>query len=89
MTYNKPLPSMRSLKQLALCDGPFPMKGYRLASGAERCGFGRDMQAFLQLFPHDATFRSRDDFLKRCQDIETIIRSERDMPAEVLRSPQD
>ena len=73
MTYDRPLPPMRNLKKLATWDGPFPMKGYRMVIGANRYGFDDDTIHFLQLFPHDAVFRSRDDFLKRCQDLELFI----------------
>lgn len=76
MIYDRPLPSMRSLRQLATWDGPFPIKSYRLVIGAERYGFGSDMLAFLKLFPHDEVFRDRDDFLEKCRVLETTIRSE-------------
>ena len=76
MRYTRPLPSMRSLKKLATWDGPFPMKSYRMMVGANRYCFGSDMAAFLELFPHDEVFRSRDDFLVKCQELELMIRCE-------------
>lgn len=89
MVYNRPLPSMRSLRQLASWNGPFPVKGYRLVIAADRYGFGSNMQAFLKLFPHDEVFHSRDDFLERCRDLEILIYSEQGMPVEYLHSQQD
>jgi hypothetical protein len=89
MTYTGQLPSLSKLRKLAEWDGPFPMKSYRIVIGAERYGFDTSVIQFLQLFPHDEVFRSRNDFLQRCQNLETIIRSEQDMPRELLRSPQD
>ncbi len=89
MTYDKPLPAIRQLKKLAEWDGPFPMKGYRMVIGADRYGFDNNTITFLELFPHDEVFRSRSDFIKRCEALESLIRSEREMPAEQLRSPQD
>jgi hypothetical protein len=39
------------------------------------------------LFPADEEFDSEDDFLTRCEEVEMLIREERKMPAETLRSP--
>ena len=89
MTYDRRLPSMRSLKKLASWDGPFPMKGSRIVLGARRYGFDDDVVEFLKLFSRDDVFHSRDDFLKQCQALQTIIREERGAPVEALRSPQD
>ena len=76
MLYNRPLPPIRDLKKLATWDGPFPMKGYRAVIGADRYGFDDDTIRFLQLFPHDAVFQNRDDFLQRCEELEGLIREE-------------
>ena len=89
MTYVEPLPSLSKLKKLVDWDGPFPATSYRVITNAQRYGFDESVIRFLQLFPGDEVFRSRNDFLQRCQNLETIIRSERDMPRELLRSPQD
>lgn len=75
MNYEKPLPSIRKLKKLAEWDGPFPMKSYRLIVGANRYGFDDDTILFLQLFPHDDVFKSRSDFLDRCEQMAALIRA--------------
>ena len=77
MTYDQPLPSMRSLRKLASWDGPFPMKSYHMILGAQRYGFGSDMIGLLRQFPHDDVFRSRDDFINRCKELEIRIQSDR------------
>lgn len=76
MQYDKPLPPIRKLKKLAEWDGPFPMKSYRLVIGASRYGFDDDTIWFLEQFPHDAVFKSRSDFLERCEQMEATIRAE-------------
>lgn len=86
---HRKLPPMRSLRKLAMWDGPFPMKSRRLVMAAERFGFGDDMITFLKLFPRDEVFRSRDEFLERCELLETIIFSEWKTPKEPRLSPQD
>ena len=86
MIYTRPLPSMRSLKQLASSDGPFPTKSYHMVVSAEQSGFGADMLAFLNLFPHDEAFLSREDFLQKCQELEIAIYSERELPVKELHS---
>ena len=75
MQYNKPLPSIRKLKKLAEWDGPFPMKSYRVIVGADRYGFDDDTIGFLKLFPHNTVFKSRSDFLARCEKLQTMIRA--------------
>lgn len=88
MMYNRTLPSMHNLKKLADWDGPFPMKGYRIVIGADRYGFDDDTIHFLKLFPHDAVFRDRDDFLRLCEELEILIRSEWERSAAIVSSPQ-
>jgi hypothetical protein len=47
------------------------------------------MTDFLDLFPADEVFESKVDFMTRCEELEMFINQEREMPKEVLRSPQD
>jgi hypothetical protein len=78
MKYNKPLPSIRKLKKLTEWDGPFPMKSYRVVIGANRYGFDQDTISFLELFPHETVFHTRDDFIERCEKLEAIIRAKQE-----------
>jgi hypothetical protein len=42
---------------------------------------------FLELFPDDETLESADDFITLCQELEVLIREEREAQDEILRSP--
>lgn len=88
MTYDKRLPSMRKLKKLADLDGPFPIKNHYIVLAAQRFKFDEEVIDFLNLFPRDEIFKSRSDFVERCEELETLISSELDMPMEILHSPQ-
>lgn len=88
MTYDKHLPSMRKLKRLADIDGPFPIKNHFIVLAARRFNFDEDVIDFLNLFPRDEIFKSRIDFIERCEELEALISSEQDMPMEILHSPQ-
>jgi len=85
--YYKPLPSIRSIRQLAELDGPFPMHCQHIVSAAERFWFGDSMISFLKLFPPDEPFQTRDEFVERCKQLELLIREEQETSPELLRSP--
>lgn len=78
MTYfkNSALPPMRSLKHLAEICGPFPIKNKQLLLCAERFGFNSRVVEFLQLFPANQVFHSRDSFLESCDELEALIYNE-------------
>lgn len=86
--FREKLPFIRTLRTLANMDGPFPMQSRRIVAAAERLWFGGNVIAFLRLFPPDEVFRSRDDFIERCRQLERCIREGRRAPKENLRSPQ-
>ena len=88
MVFTQTLPMMSTLRHLAEMDGPFPIKNRHVILAAERFWFKENVIDFLKLFPPDEVFRSRKDFLNRCEELELMIREERGMPKEVLRSPQ-
>lgn len=85
MKYDKPLPSIRKLKKLTEWDGPFPMKSYRVIIGANRYGFDEDTISFLELFPHDAVFKTRNDFIERCEKLEATILAKKAAAIEIER----
>ncbi|HKX73478.1 MAG TPA: hypothetical protein VJM32_05665 [Candidatus Saccharimonadales bacterium] len=88
MTFNKRLPTIRTLRYLADMDGPFPIKNRHIILAAQRFWFGDNVIEFLKLFPPDAVFHSRDGFIERCKQLELLIQEERHAPLEVLHSPQ-
>lgn len=89
MVYTKQLPKADNLSRLAESAGPFPITAGNLAQKAKSMKFNKSMQDFLRQFPDDEVFESRADFVLRSEELEMLFREERDMPNEVLRSPQD
>lgn len=89
MTYTKPLPRIDNILWLAKLARPFPATARQIKNIAKLWGFSSSTTDFLELFPEDEEFDSRDDFLNRCDDLEVLIHEERQMPEEFLRSPQD
>lgn len=81
MAYDTPLPPIRKLKQLADWGGPFPIHNRHLILAAERFGFGEKVISFLELFPKNAIFDTRSEFIQQCEDVEHYIRTEQHMPA--------
>ena len=89
MIYAKPLPRIDNIVRLAKITGPYPVKARSLLETARLRDFHKSTLDFLRLFPSDEAFESRADFLTRCDELELMIREERKMPSEALRSPQD
>ena len=88
MAYTQKLPSLRIMRFLADIDGPFPIKNRHVVLAARRFRFDDNVINFLQQFPADEIFASRDDFVERCRDLEILIRQEQESPQEILHSPQ-
>lgn len=78
------LPSIRKLKNLADWGGPFPIQNRHLKLAAERFGFDEKVIQFLELFPQNAVFQTRDDFIHQCEVVEAYIRAKQDMPNELI-----
>lgn len=89
MIYFKPLPRIDNIRWLARLAEPYPAMRQAILETAELWNFSDNTLEFLRLFPPDEEFPSREDFLLRCEELEMLIREERSMPAEMLRSPQD
>ena len=89
MIYFKPLPHIDNIRWLARLTEPYPATCQAILETAEAWNFSDSTIEFLQLFPSDEEFASREDFLTRCEELEMSIREERTMPAEILRSSQD
>lgn len=89
MIYYKPLPHIDNVRWLAKLAGPYPATRQEIMDAAQDWNFSDNTIEFLRLFPADEQFKSQDEFLTRCEELELLIREERKMPAEVLRSPQD
>lgn len=82
--YNIPLPSIRKLRQLAEWGGPFPIQSRHLVLAGERFDLGDKVIHFLELFPKDTIFESREDFLYQCYVIEQYLRANRTIPMQFI-----
>lgn len=89
MVYTKRLPRIDSIERLARVAGPFPVRAGRVLQRAKSFNFGKSTLDFLRQFPSDEVFESRNDLLTRCEELGILLREERQMPQETLRSPQE
>jgi hypothetical protein len=89
MIYTKPLPRLDNIVWLAKHIDPFPITAGEILDIAQTWKFNKSILEFLKLFPADEEFESRADFLTRVEELEIMIREEREMPVEILRSPLD
>ncbi|HET9174548.1 MAG TPA: hypothetical protein VFN56_04710 [Candidatus Saccharimonadales bacterium] len=89
MSYTKPLPRLRRLELLATLAGTYPQTAQQLLLTAKRWRCGPSITDFLQLFPADELFATKDEFMNRARELELLIRESRTQPSERLRSPQD
>lgn len=88
MIYSRPLPKINNLRGLAVVARPFPKKAGAIVNIARNWRFSRSVVSFLKLFPDDEEFTNTEDFLTRCEEVEGMLREQRDMPIENLRSPE-
>jgi len=89
MIYFKTLPHIDNIRWLAKIAGPYPASRQTIEAVARDWNFSDNSIEFLRLFPKDEEFASQEDFLTRCEEVEILIRQEREAPAEVLHSPED
>lgn len=87
MAYNKLLPAIRELLELAH-NASFPVTRQELVRLSRETGSSKEVTGFLKVFRPDEVFKSRVDFLTRAEELELLLSQERAMPAERLRSPQ-
>lgn len=88
MIYAKPLPRIDNILWLAKLARPYPTTAGEILQIARDWNFTNSTIDFLQTFPASEEFESIDDFINRSDQLELMIREERNMPAEALRSPQ-
>ena len=89
MAYAKPMPHIDNILWLARLSMPFPTSAGDIAAVARSWRFSSNTLEFLDLFPSDEIFNSREDFLIRCEELELLLREKADMPPEPALSPQD
>ena len=89
MSYMKQLPHISDLIRLSKLVTHYPCRRDELMRFATMGEFGDDVCEFLLLFPADHVFSSPVDFISQADEVELLINEERDMPPEVLHSPQD
>ena len=88
MTYKRQLPQAHYLLRLAK-SVEFPESRDDLIRAAEKGGYPESMKRFLKLFAAYDTFEGCADFVNRCEELELLIRQEREAPKEYLHSQQD
>lgn len=89
MIYIKALPRIDNILWLSKLARPFPTTAGDVLDKARKWSFSKSTLDFLKLFPRDEVFENGDDFFTRCEEIEMMLREERAMPVEFLRSPQE
>lgn len=60
------LPSLRSIRELADIDGPYPIRARHAVLAAQRFCFGENVVSFLEQFSPDEIFLDREEFVSRC-----------------------
>ena len=88
MRYKQHLPPVRFLLSLAK-NTRFPASREEIARNAYDWGFTNTTINFLNLFPSIKVFKSRVNFMTRCEELEMLINEQRRAPREILHSPQD
>ena len=89
MTYEKSLPKLKELRQLASGIKTFPITGLGIVQYAEHLGYDDNTVNFLKLFSSRLIFNNRTELIYHCSLLERLIREETKMPVEHLKSPQD
>lgn len=89
MIYNKPHPRIDNVLWLSRLAMPFPTTADRVVQIARSWRFDQSTLDFLDLFPADEIFKSREDFLARSEELELLLREKSEMPAETVMSQQD
>lgn len=75
--------------QLLANEALFPATASQLEHLAHEHHSRAKAAQFVAQFSPDTLFRSRSDFLNRCDDLELIHEQALGAPPEILRSPQD
>ncbi len=89
MVYNNPLPRIDNILWLARLSLPFPATAGDIYEVAEMWRFNKSTLDFLRLFPTDEVFTSRENFLRRCEELELLLREERPATIDTILSLQD
>lgn len=89
MVYNNARPHIDNILWLARLSMPFPATAGNIAEVARAWRFSANTLDFLQLFPRDEIFSSREDFMTRCEELKLLIREQAEMPQAAVLSPQD
>ena len=89
MTYKTVLPRIDNILWLSNLARPFPKTAGEILDIALSWKFSKSITDFLKLFPRDEVFENGEDFVTRLEELEMMIREERQMPFEHLRSAQD
>lgn len=87
MTYYKP--HVDNIRWLAKVAGPFPTTDDVILDTAMAWRFSENTIEFLKLFPGNEEFKTQDDFITRCEELEMMLSEKESMPREYLRSPQE
>ena len=88
MTYKRQLPQVHYLLRLAK-SMEFPASRDDVIRAANTGNYPESMKSFLKLFAAYDSFEGCADFVNRCEELELLIRQEREAPKEYLHSQQD
>lgn len=83
-TLAKPLPHVDNMPWLVKVVAPFPVTAGFILNRAQLWGFSKATQDFLKRFSTNEIFKSRADFLTRCDELDLFLHEERDMHKEYL-----
>ncbi|HVV67104.1 MAG TPA: DUF2795 domain-containing protein [Candidatus Saccharimonadales bacterium] len=74
--YTEPLPKAKNIERLVRAAGPFPATAGAVMETARRRGLDADTLHFLELFPEDEIFESREDLSTRSEELIFLIKEE-------------
>lgn len=76
----KSMPRIDNILWLSKLSRPYPATSGDILELAKKWGFSGSTIDFLELFRADEVFKSSNNFLTRCEELEQSIHAERDMP---------
>lgn len=74
--YTEPLPKAKNIERLVRLAGPFPATAGTVLRTARQGGLDADTLHFLELFPEDEVFVSREDLSTRSEELIFLIKEE-------------
>ncbi len=89
MIYAKRLPGIYELKRLSRSVGDYPVSRDELLAAALKGNFSAEVIDIVSQFADDLLFKTPTDFIAQAEGLAMLLQEEREMPPEILHSPQD